>query len=283
LILRLYTKTMSLAPVQLTIKPRKGWQPVDMQELWNFRELLGFLAWRDIKVRYKQTALGGLWAVVQPLIAMVIFAGLFSRISSIHSDSPYLLFVYSGLVPWMFFANAITMASNSLVGSEQMIRKIYFPRLFVPLGTIAALGLDVLIGLVFMAVLLAAYRWHITLALLWLPFFVSTALLVSCGLGLILSALNVRYRDVKYIVPFFTQMALFVTPVVYPLSFVTGPYKALLFLNPMSGIVEGFRHALLGSPISPTLVATSTATSVALFFLGLYCFRRMELTFADLI
>jgi lipopolysaccharide transport system permease protein len=273
-----------VASFELVIKPRKGWQPVDWRELWIYRELLGFLVWRDIKVRYKQTALGGMWAILQPLIAMIIFGALFGRVTGMKGDgSPYPLFVFAGLVPWTFFANAVSLASNSLVGSEQMIRKIYFPRILVPLGMIFGLGLDMLISLGFMGVLMAWYRWPASLALVWLPFLLFGIFLAAGGLGLFLSALNVQYRDVKHVVPFVIQMAFFLTPVLYPASNAPGKIKVLLVLNPMSGMVEGFRHALLGSPISGTLVWTSAGMCLLLFVAGLYFFRRMERTFADVI
>jgi lipopolysaccharide transport system permease protein len=269
---------------ELLIKPRKGWQPVDFREVWNYRELFGFLVWRDIKIRYKQTALGGLWALLQPLIGMFVFAGLFSRVAQIPSDGiPYSLFVYAGLVPWTFFQNAVSLSSNSLVGSEQMIRKIYFPRVLMPMGMIGALGLDMLVSLGFMGILLVYFHWHVSASLIGLPFFVFGSFLSAAGLGLFLAAVNVQYRDVKYVVPFFTQMLLFLTPVLYPLHYMRGKLKMLLMLNPMSGMVEGFRHALLGSPISWFLVWSSFAESVILFIVGLYFFRRVERTFADVI
>lgn len=256
---------------------------MDFRELWAYRELLVFLAWRDIKVRYKQTLLGGLWAVLQPLIGMVIFGTVFTKVAAIRTDQcPYPLFVYSGLVTWTFFANSLALSSNSLIGSEKLISKTYFPRLFVPLGTILALIPDMLIGFALFAVLLAWYHWGITLALLWLPSFILGSFLAASGMGLLLSAWNVWYRDVRYVVPFLIQMAFFVTPVVYPLHYIPpGWLKTLLGLNPMAGMVEGIRHALLGTPVSWALVWSSTAVSVMLFVLGVYVFRRMERTFAD--
>jgi len=269
---------------ELVIQPRRGLQPLDLREAWEHRELLAFLAWRDIKVRYKQTLLGGMWAILQPLVAMFIFAGVLTRVTSLRSDGPpYALFVYAGLVPWTFFTNAISLSGNSLLGSEQMIRKTYFPRVLIPLAIILALGLDMLISFGFLAVLMLYYRWPITLGILWLPAFVLGAFLASSGLGLFLSAMNVRYRDIKYVIPFFTQMALFVTPVIYPMRYVPSKFKALFALNPMTGIVEGFRHALLGTTVSWNLMAGSLAISAALFIAGLYCFRTMERTFSDVI
>lgn len=269
---------------ELVIKPRKGWQPIDLKEIWIYRELLGFLVWRDIKIRYKQTALGGLWAVLQPLIAMVIFGAVFGRVTGMKGDgSPYPLFVFAGLVPWTFFANALGLAANSLVGSEQMIRKTYFPRILVPIGVICALGIDMLISLGFMGLLMWYYHWRVTASLALLPLLMFGTLLATAGLGLFLSALNVQYRDVKYVVPFFTQMAFFLTPVLYPASHAPAKLGALLLFNPMSGMVEGFRHGLLGSAISWSLVGSSFAFAMLLFVAGLFYFRRMERTFADTI
>jgi lipopolysaccharide transport system permease protein len=269
---------------ELLIEPRKGWQPIDLSELWSYRELLGFFVWRDIKIRYKQTLLGGLWAVLQPLVGMVIFGVVFNRVAGIQSDGPpYPLFVFAGLVPWTFFQNAVGLASNSLIGSEQMIRKIYFPRVLIPLGQILGLGLDMVISLGFTAGLMVYYHQRVTLALAWLPIFVLGASLASAGLGLFLSALNVRYRDVKYIVPFFTQMLFFLTPVLYPASRMSGKLKILLSLNPMAGVVEGFRYTLLGSHVSASSMTLSLTGCAILFLGGLFFFRRVERTFADVI
>jgi lipopolysaccharide transport system permease protein len=269
---------------ELIIRPRKGWQPIDLRELWLYRELLGFFVWRDIKIRYKQTLLGGLWAVLQPLVAMVIFGFVFGRVVTIRSGGiPYPLFVFAGLVPWTFFQNAVGLSSNSLISNEQMIRKIYFPRVLIPLGQILALGLDMLISLGFSSALMVYYRWHFTGSLLWLPLLLLAAFLAAAGSGLTLAALNVHYRDIKYIVPFFTQMLFFLTPVLYPASYFSGRTKLILSLNPMSGIVEGFRCALLGSPVSRSLMGMSVVGCLILFVAGLFFFQRMERTFADVI
>jgi len=269
---------------ELVIRPRKGWQAIDLREIWFHRELLGFLVWRDVKIRYKQTLLGSLWAILQPLMAMVVFVGLFNRVAKISSDGPpYALFVFAGLVPWTFFSNALTLSANSLVGNEQMIRKTYFPRLFVPLGTILALGLDLVVSLVFMGVLMAYYRWPLSGAFVWLPVFLLGSFLAAGGLGLILAAVNVYYRDVKYVVPFWVQMAFFLTPVIYPLRYVPARLRAFLGLNPMAGVIEGFRHALLGSPANWEMIGASLGVSLALFVAGLFFFRRMERDFADVV
>lgn len=269
---------------ELNIRPRSGWQRIDLRELWLYRELLGFLVWRDIKVRYKQTVLGGMWAVIQPLIGMVIFGVLLKRVTSLGSDGPpYILFVYAGLVPWTFFANAVSFAGNSLIGSEQMIRKIYFPRVLIPLASITALYLDMLISLGFMGILMLYYRWIPGSALLLVPLFMLGTFLAAAGIGMFLAALNVEFRDVKYVVPFFTQMAMFVTPVIYPLSRAPRQLRVLLAFNPMTGMVEGFRNAVLGGPIVWVVIWPSILISVALFVIGAVFFHRMERNFADVI
>jgi lipopolysaccharide transport system permease protein len=269
---------------ELIIKPRKGWQPLQLRELWLHRDLFALLVWRDIQIRYKQTALGGLWAILQPLIGMFIFGSLFNRVAEIQSEEvPYSLFIFAGLVPWTFFQNSVGMSSNSLVGNENMIRKIYFPRVLVPLSQIIALGLDMLISLCFMAVLMLYYGWSVSPALGLLPILLVGSCIAAAGLGLTLSALNVYYRDVKYIVPFLVQMMFFLTPVLYPLSFVPKTYHAVLGLNPMAGIVLGFRSALLGSPIPWQIVGLSFGVNILLFTVGMVFFRRMERTFADVI
>src|SRR4051812_4581922 len=263
--------------VELLIKPRQGWQPVDFRELWSFRELLGFLIWRDIKVRYKQTVLGGVWAILQPLVGTLIFGILFTKVAPIRTPGiPYPLFIYAGLIPWNFFANSLALSSNSLIGSEQMIRKTYLPRIFLPMGAVLGLMIDMLINFLLMSVLLVYYHWPVTPALCWLPLCMIGSVLVASGLGLILSALNVYYRDIKYVVPFFTQMAFFLTPVIYPLQNASGKLRFILGLNPMAGIEEGFRHALLGLPVATASVWVGPLVGAALFVIGLYVFRRME-------
>lgn len=270
--------------VELIIKPRRGWNAIDFRELWDHRELLAFLIWRDVKIRYKQTAFGGLWAILQPLIGMLVFATLFTRVAHISTYGvPYPLFLYAALVPWTFFANALALSSNSLLASEHLVRKIYLPRVLVPIASILALMLDLAVSLAFMGILLACYRWPVSTALFWLPVFIFGSFLTAAGLGLILSALNVHFRDVKYVVPFFTQMAFFLTPVLYALRSVPQKFRILVALNPMTGMVEGFRHALLGSAFASDAIWISLCMGVALFVLGAYLFTRMERTFADVI
>ena len=269
---------------EILIRPRKGLQPFDLDEVLRFRELLAFLAWRDIKIRYRQTALGVLWAVLQPLLAMLIFTVIFNRVAAVHSDGPpYPLFVYAGLVPWTFFANSVSQSSNSLVGSQHLVSKVYFPRIFIPLASIGAMLLDLLFGLALVVILMLHYHQSFTSRLIWLPLFVFGSFLAASGIGLALSALNVMFRDVKYIVPYSIQMGLFVTPVIYPLRYIPSRWQMFVGLNPMAGMVLGFRYAVLGSPVPLSLVSISFAVSVCLFIAGLLIFRRIERVFADII
>jgi len=269
---------------ELTIKPRKGWQAIDFKEAYVYRELLAFLVWRDVKIRYRQTLLGGLWAILQPFIAMLIFSFIFNRLAHVQSDGPpYKLFAYAGLAPWTFFSTSVTQSSNSLIANHQLVSKVYFPRIFIPLGAIGALLVDLFLSLGLFAAMMLYYRWPLTWAVLWLPLFIIGAVLAAAGSGLILSALNVSFRDVKYAVPFMVQMGLFVTPVIYPAHYIPQRWRFLLGLNPMAGVVIGFRHALLGGPASWEVVSVSLAVSVFLFIFGLLIFRRMENRFADII
>jgi lipopolysaccharide transport system permease protein len=271
-------------PIELVLKPRKGWQAIDLGEMWSTRELFNFLIWRDVKVRYKQTLLGGLWAVLQPLLAMLIFTIFFNRLAGIGTDGPpYPLFAYTGLVLWTFFSNSISMASNSLVGNQVLVSKVYFPRVFIPLASIGALLLDLVVSILLLVVLMFWYHWHVTAALVWSPLYVIGTILAAAGLGLILSGLNVRFRDVKYAVPFLIQMGLFVSPVIYPLRYVPPRFRLLMGLNPMAGMIGGFRASVIGGDMDWPLVWISFATSVVLFVGGLYIFRRMERRFADII
>jgi lipopolysaccharide transport system permease protein len=269
---------------ELTISPRSGWQAVDFKEIALYRELLAFLIWRDIKIRYRQTLLGGVWAVLQPLIAMFIFTFVFHRLAGVKSDGPpYPLFAFAGLVPWTFFSAAVTQSSNSLVSNQQLVSKVYFPRVFIPLGAAGALLLDLALSLCLLFLLMMYYRWPISVNLLLLPIFIVGAVLSASGVGLLLSALNVNFRDVKYVVPFLIQMGIFVTPVIYPIRYIPPRWQALMGLNPMAGVVLGFRYSLLGSAAAWQVMAVSLAVSVCLFVFGLLVFRRMERHFADVI
>ncbi|MBZ5721322.1 MAG: ABC transporter permease [Acidobacteriia bacterium] len=273
-----------MSSFELTIRPRKGWQPVDWKEIFLYRELLAFLMWRDIKIRYRQTLLGGLWAVLQPLIAMLIFTFVFNRLAGVKSDGPpYPLFAFAGLAPWTFFSTALSQSSNSLVANQQLVSKVYFPRVFIPLGAVGALLLDMAFSMGLLFVLMLHYHWPISMHVLWLPVFVLAAVLSASGLGMILSSLNVSFRDVKYAVPFLIQMGLFLTPVIYPIHYIPERWQMLMGLNPMTGVVLGFRYSLLGSTASWTVMGVSLGVSFALFVLGLLVFRRMERRFADII
>jgi lipopolysaccharide transport system permease protein len=269
---------------ELIIRPRKGWQPVDFKEIFLYRELLGFLVWRDIKIRYRQTLLGGLWAVLQPLIAMLIFTFVFHRLAGVKSDGPpYPLFAFAGLAAWTFFSTAVSQSSNSLVSNQQLVSKVYFPRVFIPLGAVGALLLDLAFSLALLILMMIYYRWPISPKLFLLPVFVLGAVLSASGIGMTLSALNVSFRDIKYAVPFLVQMGIFVTPVIYPIHYVPERWQVLMGLNPMTGVVLGFRYAVLGSAASWSVMGLSLAVSIALFILGLLVFRRMERRFADII
>jgi lipopolysaccharide transport system permease protein len=273
------------APSITVIEPKTGWVPVDFREIWNYRELLYFLTKRDIKVRYKQTVLGGLWAVIQPAFTMLVFTLFFGRLAKMPSDGlPYPIFVYAGLLPWTYFANAVSASGNSLVGSSNLITKVYFPRLVVPASAALAGLLDFFIALFVLAALMIWYQFLPGPAILLFPFLVALTFLCAVGVGLWLSALNVQYRDIRYAIPFLIQVWMFVSPVIYPVSLVHGKYQWLLALNPMGGVIHAYRASLLGhQPIDWGLLGLSTLIILALFLGGLYYFRRMEKVFADVV
>jgi lipopolysaccharide transport system permease protein len=273
-----------LSSFELTIRPRTGWQAINVKELLLYRELLAFLIWRDIKIRYRQTLLGGLWAVLQPLIAMLIFTLIFNRLSGVKSDGPpYPLFAFAGLAPWTFFSSAVSQSSNSLLTNQQLVSKIYFPRVFIPVGAVGGLLLDLFFSLALLGLLMVHYHWNVSSRVLLLPIFMLAAFLSASGLGLMLSALNVSFRDVKYAVPFMVQMGIFLTPVIYPLRYIPARWHLLMGLNPMAGVVTGFRYCLLGSAGSWGVMGLSLAISLLLFASGLLTFKRMEARFADVI
>jgi len=270
--------------VEFVIKPRHGWQLIPFRELWHYRDALGVMVWRDVQIRYRQTLLGGLWAILQPLLAMIIFTLLFNRVAHISSDGPpYPLFAFAGLLPWTFFANSVSQSSASLVANQQLVSKIYFPRVFIPLGAIGALLLDLLVGLLLAFGLMLYYRWPVTPALFTLPLFLAGSIVAAAGFGMLLSALNVKFRDIKYVVPFMIQMGMLVTPIIYPVSYMPRRIRPFLALNPMTGMVLGFRHALLGTPVDPKVVAISMVSAGVILGGALLIFRRMEIEFADII
>jgi lipopolysaccharide transport system permease protein len=273
------------APSITVIEPKTGWVPVDFREIWNYRELLYFLTKRDIKVRYKQTVLGGLWAVIQPAFTMLVFTLFFGRLAKMPSDGlPYPIFVYAGLLPWTYFANAVSASGNSLVGSSNLITKVYFPRIVVPASAALAGLLDFFIALFVLAALMIYYQFLPGPAILLFPFLVALTFLCAVGVGLWLSALNVQYRDIRYAIPFLIQVWMFVSPVIYPVSLVHGKYQWLLALNPMGGVIHAYRACSLGhQPIDWGLLGLSTLIILALFLGGLYYFRRMEKVFADVV
>ena len=272
------------APPLVLIEPSKGWRALDLRELWRFRELVYFLALRDIKVRYKQTALGVAWVLLQPLLAMGIFSIVFGQRGLAANGVPYPLFVVSGLVPWFYFSNATSGASGSVVGNTQLISKVYFPRLAIPLAAVLANLVDLSIGLVLELVLLAVFGVGFGWQLLALPLLVALIVLTALGVSVWLAALDVQYRDVRYAVPFLVQVWLFATPVIYSSGDVPERWRPLLALNPMTGVIEAFRWALLGNGDPPVSGLLGSALVVALLLgTGLLYFRRMERTFADVI
>jgi lipopolysaccharide transport system permease protein len=279
------------APVQaeavpvLRIEPSEGWVSLKLHELWEYRELLYFLIWRDVKVRYKQTALGAAWAVIQPFFTMVVFSLFFGKLARMPSDGiPYPLFSFAALVPWTFFANGLSKGSNSLVVSANLIRKVYFPRLAVPIASVLGGAVDFMLAFTVLLGMLLWYDRIPTVNALWLPLFLLLAVMTSLGVALWLSALNVRFRDVHYIVPFLTQSWLFLTPIAYPSSLLPEPWRMLYGINPMAGVVEGFRWALLGTATAPgPIVAVSALVALVLLVSGGLYFRRMEKTFADVV
>jgi lipopolysaccharide transport system permease protein len=266
------------------IRPTRGWVSLGLRELWEYRELLYFLTWRDVKVRYKQTALGATWAIIQPFMTMVAFSLFFGQLARIPSDGlPYPIFSYTALLPWGFFANALGQASNSLVGSSNLISKVYFPRLVIPLSSVFSGVIDFAIAFVVLIGMMIFFRIAPTPAVALLPLFLLLALAVALGVGLWLSALNVQYRDVRYIVPFLAQFWLFITPVAYPSSLLPEPWRTLYALNPMVGVVEGFRWALLGTASPGPMLGISAIATGLLLASGAFYFRRMEKTYADLV
>jgi len=267
------------------IRPSQGWVALNLRDLWTYRELLYFLTWRDIKVRYKQTVLGAAWAIIQPFFTMVVFSLFFGKLARMPSDDiPYPIFSYAALVPWTFFANGLTHSSASLVGSANLIKKVYFPRLVVPISAVISGVVDFCLAFVVLLGMMLYYGIVPTWNVLWLPLFLLLALVTALGVGLWLTAMNVQFRDVRYAVPFLVQAWMFATPIAYPSSLLDEPWRTLYGINPMAGVVEGFRWALLGTETTPgPILLVSALVSVALLVSGAYYFRRMEKTFADIV
>jgi lipopolysaccharide transport system permease protein len=269
----------------LKIQPSRGMVPVNLRELWEYRELLYFLTWRDIKVRYKQTVLGVLWAIIQPFFTMVVFSLFFGRLAKVPSDGiPYPIFSYAALVPWTFFSNGLNQSSNSLVGSANLIKKIYFPRLVIPLASVLSGIVDFALAFTVLLLMMIYYGIYPTVNIVWLPFLLALAFVTALGVGMWLSAMNVQFRDVRYTIPFLTQFWLFATPIAYPSSLLSEPWRTVYGINPMVGVVEGFRWMLLNTDTRPgPVILLSTVVSVLLLITGIYYFRRMEKTFADVV
>ena len=274
----------SEAPV-IVVQPSKGWISLKLREIWQYRELLYFLTWRDIKVRYKQTVLGAAWAIIQPFFTMVIFSIFFGKLAKVPSDGiPYPIFAYAALVPWTFFANGLNQASNSLVGSANLIRKVYFPRMVIPISSVLSGAVDFFLAFAVLLGMMLFYGFAPTVNILWLPLFILLIFITALGVGLWLSALNVQFRDVRYTVPFLTQFWLFATPIAYPSSLLSEPWRTLYGINPMVGVVEGFRWALLGTDTAPgPIIIVSSLVAVTLLVGGAFYFRRIEKTFADVV
>ena len=270
---------------KIRLEPAKGWVSLGLDELWRYRELLYFLVWRDVKVRYKQTALGAAWAVIQPFLTMVVFSIFFGRLARVPSDGiPYPIFAYTALVPWMFFASGLAQSADSLVGSANLLKKVYFPRLAIPIAAVLSGAVDFVIAFVVLLGMMFYFGSVPTAAIVWLPFFALLALTTALGTGLWLSAMNVKFRDVRYVVPFLVQFWLFATPIAYPSSLLSEPWRTIYGLNPMAGVVEGFRWALLGSGNPPgPMVLVSSIAAVVILISGAFYFRRMERMFADLV
>lgn len=275
----------NLAVPHLRIRPSRGWSALKLRDVWEYRELLYFLVWRDVKVRYKQTALGVLWVVLQPLATTIVFTLIFGNLAKMPSENlPYAVFALAGLLPWNYFSGAIGRGGSSLVGSANLISKVYFPRLIIPISSVLAGLVDFGITFLLLVALMLFYGYPPTLSWLLLPFFLLMAIATALGVSLWLSALNVQYRDVGYLIPFLVQLWFFATPVVYPSSLIPAPWSLLYALNPMAGVVDGFRWALFGNTAAPgPLILVSIAVVIVTLVSGLFVFKRMERTFADVV
>ena len=268
----------------VVVEPSRSWVALNLREIWSYRELLFFLVWRDVKVRYKQTVLGASWAIIQPLITMIIFTYFFGKLARVPTDGvPYPIFFYTGLLIWTYFSNAVVNGANSLVGNANLITKVYFPRLIIPSAAVLAGLIDFAIASVLLLGLLVYYQFAVTARYLMLAPLVALATTLALGFGIWLSALNVRYRDVRYALSFVVQIWLFVSPVIYPSSLLPQEWRWVMVLNPMTGIVEGFRASLFGRPFQWMALAYSAGFAAVLLMYSAYAFRRMERHFAELI
>lgn len=273
---------MSKSPV-IFIKSSPGWVALKLNELWDYRELLYFLIWRDVKVRYKQTVLGAGWAIIQPFFTMIVFSVFFGKLAKMPSDGiPYPIFSYAALVPWTFFTNGLNKAANSLVSNSGLIKKIYFPRLCIPIASVLSGVFDFILSFLVLIVMMFYYGLTPTMNIFWLPLLLLLSLSASLGVSLWLSAMNVQFRDIRYIIPFILQFWMFATPIVYPSSLLPEPWRTIYGINPMVGVVEGFRWALLGTNTAPgPIIIVSSLVTFLLLVSGAFYFRRLEKTFAD--
>lgn len=277
----LASKAQSL-PV-LRIEPSRGWVALQLRDLWEYRELLYFLTWRDIKVRYKQTVLGILWAVLQPVLMMLVFMGTIGRMTDFKTPIPYALFVLAALVPWTFFSTGMSQASNSLVGSANLIKKIYFPRLVMPIASVLAGIVDFAVAFVVMLVVMIFYGVAPGWTMLWMPAMLLLAFVGALGISLWLSAMNVQFRDVRHAIPFLVQFMFFASAIFYPISELPARFQRIYSLNPMVGVAEGFRWLVAGGPAPLEAIVISSGSAVLILIGGAFYFRRMERTFADVV
>lgn len=270
---------------EVVIKPSAGWRHIDFKELWHYRELLYFFTWRDIKVRYKQTAIGVVWAIIQPLLTMIVFSLFFGKYGKMPSDGiPYPIFVYTGLLPWTLFSQSLTRSAQSVVSNGNLIKKIYFPRIITPLAASGSALVDFMISFSILFLMMLYYKISFGLGWLLFPLLIVLTFACSVGIGFWLSAVNVLYRDVRYTVPYMIQLGLFLTPVIYPVSILPEKYSWVLYLNPMAGMIETYRALLLGYKEIPVLGLSFSVIIIILFFVsGLFFFRRMEKMFADIV
>ncbi len=268
----------------VVIEPSKGWVPVNFRDLWHYRDLLYILTMRDIKVRYKQTLLGAAWAIIQPLFTMLIFTLLFGRLAGMPSDGiPYPIFAYAGLLPWTFFSNAVTNSGNSLVGNSNLITKVYFPRMIIPMASVGSGLVDFAIAFGLLVVLMFYYGVGLTLSILMLPVLIVLTSFLAMGIGMWMSALNVKYRDIRHALPFLIQLGLFISPIIYPPTIVPEKWRWLLLFNPMTGIIEGYRSAIFGRSFDWLALGISALITIAILFYATFMFKRMEKSFADII
>jgi len=268
----------------VVIEPSKNLVALNLRDLWHYRDLFYILTMRDIKVRYKQTFLGVAWAIIQPLFTMIIFSLLFGRLANMPSDGvAYPLFAFAGLLPWTFFSNAVTNSGNSLVGSSNLITKVYFPRMVIPFAAVAAGLLDLIVAFGLMILLMIYYGTGFSINMLMLPVLTVVLTLLAVGVGMFLSALNVKYRDIRYALPFLIQLGMFATPIIYPLSVIPEKWRWLMMLNPLSGLIEGFRAACFGKPFDWASLGVSLVVTFVILFFAAYVFRKMERSFADVI